>query len=100
MCFGFVLFCSRTTLVYTRDVSIIERRWHNHNHVEKKLRSTGIGTIIVGDLNVHSIRWLQYSSCNSVEGEYLHNVCKEMGLQQRVAEPTREDHLLDLVLTD
>jgi hypothetical protein len=36
------------------------------------LRSNALGTLVVGDLNVHSQRWLGLSSCNSVEGEHMH----------------------------
>ena len=65
-----------------------------------KLRSTGVGTIIIGDINVHCKRWLRHSHSNSAEGECLYNVCSEMGLKQLIREPTRDDYLLDLVMTD
>ena len=37
---------------------------------------------------------------NSAEGDLLQSICHEMGLRQLVREPTRENHLLDLVMTD
>ncbi len=59
-----------------------------------------IGTIIVGDMNVHNMRWLAHSSHNSVEGDALQNVCEKVGLRQLVRKPTRGEHLLDLVLSN
>ena len=64
------------------------------------LRHEGVGTIIIGDLNVHLKRWLRYSARNSSEGELLLLFCNEFGLRQIVKEPTRDEHLLDLILTD
>ena len=57
-------------------------------------------TMVVGDMNVHNIEWLAHSSVNSPEGRELHDVCCSHGLHQYVREPTRESHLLDLVLSD
>ena len=51
-------------------------------------------------MNVHHIRWLKYSSSTSVEGSQLYGICLTNGFAQLVREPTREQHLLDLVLTD
>ena len=51
-------------------------------------------------MNVHSKRWLVHSSRESPEGTALWEACNEMGLQQKMHEPTRGEHLLDLVLTD
>ena len=65
-----------------------------------KFRHEGVGTIIIGDINVHSKRWLRYSKSNSAEGELLRLYCNELGLRQIVKEPTRYDNLLDLVFTD
>ena len=66
----------------------------------KRLQSQYIGTIIVGDLNVHHIRWLHFSSHTSVEGSLLWRFCTDHGFRQTVGAPTRGNHLLDLVLTD
>ena len=49
---------------------------------------------------MHHIRWLRYSSRNSVEGEHLRDFADKAGLKQLVREPTRGDYLLDLALTD
>jgi hypothetical protein len=65
-----------------------------------EFRTTGIGTIIIGDINVHSQRWLRHSNSNSVEGTMLQNICNEVGLKQFIREPTRDKYLLDLVLSD
>ena len=51
-------------------------------------------------MNVHNLRWLRYSSSNSVEGRALHRFCMEYGFDQYVKQPTRDQHLLDLVLSD
>jgi len=59
-----------------------------------------IGTIIVGDLNVHHKKWLRHSSGNTAEGEQRMHVCSDLGLRQIVRDPTRGPHLLDMVLTD
>ena len=59
-----------------------------------------LGTIILGDLNVHHRKWLRYSTGNTQEGEVLMQTCLELGLRQIVREPTRGANLLDLVLTD
>ena len=64
------------------------------------LEGISLGTIVMGDLNVHNARWLTHSSANSVEGTALKAACDEAGLKQIVKTPTREGHLLDLVLTN
>ena len=59
-----------------------------------------IGTLIIGDMNVHNVQWLKHSSGTSVEGRALHAWCCEQGFTERVGKPTRGPYLLDLVLTD
>ena len=59
-----------------------------------------IGSFIIGDMNVHHIRWLRHSTCISVEGTKLFCFCIDCGLRQTVREPTRNENLLDLTLTD
>ena len=61
---------------------------------------TTIGSIVVGDFNVHNARWLHHSAGISQEGRILEQVCATQGLQQHVRGPTRGDYLLDLVLSD
>ena len=56
-------------------------------------------------MNVHSIKWLRHSARESAEANCLRAVCDDMGMKQRVTEPTRRDvsgsdYLLDLVLSD
>jgi hypothetical protein len=65
-----------------------------------ELKSLAIGTLIVGDLNIHHKRWLKYSARNSAEGEELHRICLDAGLKQHLQKPTRDKHLLDLVIAD
>ena len=64
------------------------------------LSDLAIGSISIGDLNVHNRQWLRYSSHDSPEGRAMKDACDELGLEQLVRSPTREGHLLDLVVTD
>ena len=64
------------------------------------LEGISLGTIVLGDTNVHNTLWLRHSIANSVEGTALKAACDEAGLKQLVRTPTREGHLLDLVLTN
>ncbi len=59
-----------------------------------------VGRLVVGDMNVHNEQWLKHSNGDSKEGLELESVCAAHGLKQHVKEPTRGDHLLDLVLSD
>ena len=58
------------------------------------------GVIFTGDLNIHHAKWLRHSNGNTVQGADLKIVCDNFGLQQMVREPTRNQYLLDLYLTD
>ena len=62
--------------------------------------TSAVGTIVLGDLNVHHQQWLRHSSGTSAEGRALLSATQELGLQQLVRHPTRGDYLLDLVLSD
>ena len=66
----------------------------------RSLRDQALGTVVLGDLNVHQTQWLRHSLRNSPEGKALETFCTDNGFRQRVHEPTRGDNLLDLVLTD
>ena len=59
-----------------------------------------IGTVLMGDFNVHEAGWLRYSDGSTPEGRELHDVSSVYGLEEKVRAPTRGDYLLDLVLTD
>lgn len=43
----------------------------------EELNPLAIGTVVVGDLNIHHKKWLMYSSRNSAEGEELQRICVE-----------------------
>ena len=58
------------------------------------------GIFIAGDMNIHHQKWLRFSNGNSNQGADLKSLCDFHGLIQMVKEPTRNDYLLDLVLTD
>ena len=68
-----------------------EAQWHAVN---------AVGCVPLGDFNVHHRKCLKYSNRNSLEGQELCAVCKELGMTQLVHEPTRGNHLLDLVLSN
>ena len=51
-------------------------------------------------LNVHHQRWLRFSNANTQIGTDLKNLCDYFGMWQCVREPTRQEYLLHLVLTD
>ena len=65
-----------------------------------EINGEAVGTIILGDMNIHHVKWLKKSNRNSAEGEELHQFCKDTGMQQIVQEATRGKYKLDLVLTD
>ena len=65
-----------------------------------KHKDGAVGVFVLGDLNVHSIRWLRHSARETVEGRVLHDISSKLGLRQVVRQPTRGEYLLDLVLTD
>lgn len=86
----------------TASVDTFEEEWHKYS-------DQALGTLVVGDLNVHHKRWLKFSSDKTPttpEGTALSSCCNRLGLEQKVDKPTRRDkatgaeHLLDLVLTD
>ena len=66
----------------------------------RRLTSDHVASIIIGDLNLHHTRWLRYSSSVSVEGTSMFRFCLANGLKQHVKERTRDEHLLDLVISD
>jgi hypothetical protein len=74
-------------------ISSFDKEW-------REISASCIGTIAVGDINVHSCRWLRYSSGESAEGTALELVSRDLGAKQVVKSPTRGDYLLDLVISD
>ena len=58
------------------------------------------GSMIIGDANVHSARWLRFSNGETPEGRALEGVCHRASLRQIVKSPTRGEHLLDIAMTD
>ena len=59
-----------------------------------------LGTILVGDFNVHHIAGLRHSRETSPAGKRMRLAASHMGLTQLVREPTRGKRLLDLALSD
>ena len=58
------------------------------------------GVIIMGDLNIHHKRWLRHSREDSTIGGDMKTFCDFHGFTQLVKEPTRNEYLLDLAITD
>ena len=59
------------------------------------------GTFLFGDFNVHEARWLRHSNTHTTPlGRRLHEISQSFNLTQTVHEPTRDNYLLDLLLTD
>ena len=54
----------------------------------------------MGDLNIHHKRWLQFSREDSSIGTEMKNYCDFHGMRQLVRKPTRNEYLLDLVLSN
>ena len=126
---GGILTLSRSDynkLVHIEDSLEEERSWH-YLHVEPEILLLGnwyrpgatehdgfaclqaelakhtqeaTGIILTGDFNIHHARWLRHSNGNSIQGADLKIVSENFGLQQLVREPTRNEYLLDLFLTD
>ena len=59
-----------------------------------------IGSLVMGDFNVHHARWLKLSNGNTPEGDALLHICQRHLLKERVGKPTRGEYLLDLVLSN
>ena len=66
----------------------------------EELAAQTLGTLLLGDLNVHHVDWLTHSNSTSAGGKRLRLAAAAMGLNQLVREPTRGNYLLDLALSD
>ena len=55
---------------------------------------------MLGDLNVHSIRWLTHPARDRFDGRLLYDISHQLGLRQFVKERIRGKYILELVLTD
>ena len=67
---------------------------------ELQLHGNGcMGTIIIGDMNVHEKQWLKFSISSSPEDRCLRSICGKHNLVECVRAPTRGRNLLDLFLT-
>ena len=59
-----------------------------------------IANLVAGDLNIHHKKWQRYSNANTGMGQELQNICGNLGLVQQIGGPTRNEYLLDLLLSD
>jgi hypothetical protein len=76
------------------EVTNFAKEWTTHKHL-------ALGTLLLGDLNLHQRRWLRHSTGgNTREGEAMETFCHQNGFAQLVKSPTRGENLLDLALTD
>ena len=123
----FAKFGFEHAIVHVGTSEVAERTWHvihsnrgpllfgawyrppNHGEVASieslddevaKFGRNTLGTLLVGDMNVHEERWLRFSDGTSVEGRVLRDVACSHGWEERVRKPTRGPYLLDLALTD
>ena len=78
------------------ESSTIETCEKEHDDVS----SEALGTLLVGDLNVHHVAWLTHSRETTPNGKNMRLAAAHMGLTQLVHQPTRGKYLLDLVLSD
>jgi len=78
------------------EISSIESCEQEH----EKLSEGVMGTLLLGDVNVHHVQWLRHSRETTAGGKRMRLAAAQMGLKQIVNQPTRGQHLLDLVLTD
>ncbi len=115
------------TIVHIGDSKVAERSWHvihsnrgpllvglwyrrpdkgevlSIESLESELDAFGsdvLGTILLGDMNVHEQSWLSFSDGSSIEGRALRDLACSHGLEERVRTPTRGPYLRDIVLTD
>ena len=65
----------------------------------EEVKAQCLAAVIIGDMNVHLRRWLRFSNGDSPEGIALERFCLANSFRQLVHEPTRENYLLDLVLS-
>ena len=77
----------------TKSIESFEKEYMVH-------KVGALGTFVLGDLNVHSKRWLVHSARESAEGQLMAETSRRLGLRQLVRQPTRDKYLLDIVLTD
>ena len=78
------------------DSSTIETCEREHD----TLAGGALGTILLGDLNLHHKKWLIHSVETSSCGKRMRPAAAHIGLRQLVKEPTRGKNLLDLALSD
>ena len=72
------------------------------DHLDSRLdevRQFGSNIILAGDFNVHNAAWLR-STKTTTAGEALEDVCAAHHLAQHIADSTRGNNTLDLVISD
>ena len=71
----------------------------NSTTLSKLSEFSAQSVVLLGDFNVHHEEWLN-SRTTDAAGRRTLEMCNALGLTQLVKEPTREDQILDLVMTD
>ena len=77
------------------DLTLVD---HLDCHLDE-VRQFGSNIILAGDFNVHNAAWLRSTKTTSA-GEALEDVCAAHHLAQHVADSTRGNNTLDLVISD
>jgi len=78
------------------EISSIESCEQEHETLSEDV----MGTLLLGDVNVHHQQWLKHSRETTACGKRMRLAAAQMGLKQIVKQPTRGNYLLDLVFTD
>ena len=71
----------------------------NPTTLSKLSESSAQSVVLLGDFNVHHVEWLD-SRRTDAAGRRTLEMCNALGLTQLVKEPTRENQILDLFMTD
>ena len=77
------------------DLTLID----HHDSRLDEVQQFGSNIILAGDFNVHNATWLR-STKTIPAGEALEDVCTTHHLAQHVADSTRGNNTLDLVISD
>ena len=66
----------------------------------QEMCASNLGIVVLGDLNIHHIKWLRHSNANTSSGEQMQEICADFDLKQLIREPTRDPYLLNLCFTE
>ena len=75
--FGHIVLCGWYRPPERGEVASIETFIENYSRLQDKV----VSTIIFGDLNIHQIRWLEYSRGNTPEGFLVQSIAGRNGFE-------------------